>query len=527
MPDIFISYRREDSSGHAGRLFDCIRERFGDESVFMDVTDISPGDDFTVALDGALASCRVVLVIIGPHWLASASRDGGRRLDDPGDHLRMEVAHALQRNARVIPVLVRGAATPAEGDLPEDLRGLAHRQAHEVSDSRWSFDTDQLIRVIEQTLGSPPRHGARDALKGVPYDRPDEERHREDEARHRGDGKPAVGDGLQTVPNVGRHRSMRLVAPVTILVVLIGLTAYMKWFGASDPHETVNPPGSGDSTNAAAAVARSRDGAPGSNVKGTAPARLPPGGEARAGPAIFKLLGGLVSREDAGTHTVRLMVRTTNVGAQAGFVISGDSFRLVVDGDAFAPEQSPIEVVSMQSAVDGIVSFRVPASAGAVALQVGEVGHNTSKIPIDLRSAGPAADKPALVWHAAADLPASFERRAGSLVFRIGSMRLEHLADAVAPLEPEKLELTIAIRLTNVGAQSGRAVGGDEFRLLVDDVPLAPTKFPIEVVSYQATIASEVKFVLPGTATNTVLQLGNVNLESVRVPLDLSAARRR
>src|SRR6266850_3097791 len=168
MPDIFISYRREDSSGHAGRLFDCIRERFGDESVFMDVTDISPGDDFTVALDTALSSCRVVLVLIGPHWLTSTGTDGRRRLDDPGDHLRLEVAHALHRDARVIPVLVRGAAMPQERDLPDDLRPLARRQAHEVSDSRWSFDTGQLVRIIEQTLGAPPRHAD---SEGVEYGR--------------------------------------------------------------------------------------------------------------------------------------------------------------------------------------------------------------------------------------------------------------------------------------------------------------------------------------------------------------------
>ena len=80
MPEIFICYRREDSSGHAGRIFDCARERFGDESVFMDVTDIGPGVDFTQALDAALSSCRVVLVVIGqrlnpPIRLAGADSD--------------------------------------------------------------------------------------------------------------------------------------------------------------------------------------------------------------------------------------------------------------------------------------------------------------------------------------------------------------------------------------------------------------------------------------------------------------------
>src|SRR5437868_4454874 len=157
MPDIFISYRRGDSAGHAGRLFDSVRERFGDESVFMDVTDIRPGDDFVTALDSALASSRIVLAVIGPDWLTCTSADGRRRLDDPGDHLRLEIAHALRGHAQVIPVLVRGARMPVDTELPDEVKALARRQAHEISDSRWSYDTGQLVRIIENTVGKPAR----------------------------------------------------------------------------------------------------------------------------------------------------------------------------------------------------------------------------------------------------------------------------------------------------------------------------------------------------------------------------------
>jgi hypothetical protein len=113
---------------------------------------------------------------------------------------------------------------------------------------------------------------------------------------------------------------------------------------------------------------------------------------------------------------------------------------------------------------------------------------------------------------------------AGRLFDRIDGMRLEHFADAVPPLQPEKLELAIKIRLTNVGAASGYAVASDEFRLLVDDVPLAPTTFPSQVLTHQAGADTKVVFLVPGTATKTVLQLGNLNAETVRIPLDLSAA---
>src|SRR5687767_3973056 len=101
MPEIFISYRRDDSSGHAGRLFDCIRARFGDESVFMDITDIPPGVDFTHALDKALSQCRLVLVVIGTQWLTSTDPSGRRRLDDPEDHVRLEIVRALRGTAQV------------------------------------------------------------------------------------------------------------------------------------------------------------------------------------------------------------------------------------------------------------------------------------------------------------------------------------------------------------------------------------------------------------------------------------------
>jgi hypothetical protein len=488
-------------------LFDCVREQFGDESVFMDVTDIHPGDDFVTSLDSALSSSRIVLAVIGPDWLTCTGADGRRRLDDPGDHLRLEVAHALRANARVIPVLVRAARMPDEHELPDDLKPLARRQAQEVSDSRWSYDTDQLVRIIESTLG---RH----APKAAPYTLAD--------AR---DGQQTV-QGSRTVPRTARLGSLRVVATAAVFVVLMALALYSKWSGGSTP---AGPADSGSSSDSAAAErARNPAGAADRRPSSTPAARLPPSGEARAGAVVFTVLGGFVSRDSDGPHTLRLLMRVTNIGAPSGFNISGESFRLVIDGDPIAPEESLIEVASMQSAVDGYVTFNVPASAGTVALQVGDIRHEyTSKIPLDLRTAGQAvADKPAFTWRTPADLPVTFEKQAGPLLFKIDGLRLEHLADAVPPLQPEKLELTIKMRLFNVAAESGYAAGGDEYRLIVDDVPLAPTAFPINVVNYQATLPSEVKFTMPGTAANVVLQLGHVTAGHVAVPLDLSAARR-
>lgn len=152
MPGIFISYRREDTAGHAGRIFDRLKEKFGRDKVFMDVAGIEPGVDFVQAIDQAVGACDVLLVIIGKKWLACTDALGNRRLDDPKDFVRLEAATALRRNIRVIPVLVQDAAMPGEGDLPDDLKKLARRQATEISDTHWDSDTQELIETLAKLL---------------------------------------------------------------------------------------------------------------------------------------------------------------------------------------------------------------------------------------------------------------------------------------------------------------------------------------------------------------------------------------
>jgi len=152
MPNIFISYRREDSLGHTGRLFDRLGKHFGKAHVFMDIAGIEPGLDFVEAIDKAVGSCDVFIVVIGKQWLSAKDADGKRRLDNPEDFIRLELATALKRNIRVIPVLIQGATTPSSEDLPEDLKMLSRRQAQEVSDNRFDFDAGELIKTIEKSL---------------------------------------------------------------------------------------------------------------------------------------------------------------------------------------------------------------------------------------------------------------------------------------------------------------------------------------------------------------------------------------
>lgn len=148
---IFLSYRRDDAAGHAGRLHDALLEHFRRDQIFMDIDAIEPGLDFVESIERALSQCDVLLVLIGPRWLAEQGSGGRRRLDDPGDFVRLEVQAALSRgDLRVVPVLIQGAQMPAAEDLPDELRSLVRRNALEVSDTRWGYDVSQLIELLKR-----------------------------------------------------------------------------------------------------------------------------------------------------------------------------------------------------------------------------------------------------------------------------------------------------------------------------------------------------------------------------------------
>jgi hypothetical protein len=151
---IFISYRRSDTSGHAGRLRDRLRAHFGEDVVFQDVDNIPDGEEFAKVIERALDSCKVALVVIGRNWVNAQSTRGVRRFDDPDDWVRTEVGILLRRGIRVVPVLVQGAALPRREDLPEELKDLAGRNARELRDSAWDADMSLLLRSLEPVIGS-------------------------------------------------------------------------------------------------------------------------------------------------------------------------------------------------------------------------------------------------------------------------------------------------------------------------------------------------------------------------------------
>ncbi len=154
MGAIFISYRRDDTEGQAGRLYEDLVERFGKQAVFFDVSAIEPGQDFRKAIDANVARCSVLLAMIGPRWLDA--NGGARRIDDAGDLVRLEIAAALQRNVPVVPVLVQGAKMPAAAQLPADIADLAWRNAVELSHARWPSDVQVLSQALAVHLGAAP-----------------------------------------------------------------------------------------------------------------------------------------------------------------------------------------------------------------------------------------------------------------------------------------------------------------------------------------------------------------------------------
>lgn len=152
MGAIFISYRRDDTEGHAGRLYEDLVEQFGKQAVFFDVSAIEPGQDFRKAIDANVARCSVLLAMIGPRWLDASG--GARRIDDAGDFVRLEIASALRRDVPVVPVLVQGAKMPTVAQLPADLADLAWRNAVELSHSRWPSDVQVLSQALAVHLGA-------------------------------------------------------------------------------------------------------------------------------------------------------------------------------------------------------------------------------------------------------------------------------------------------------------------------------------------------------------------------------------
>jgi TIR domain len=231
--NIFISYRREDSSGHAGRLFDSLSARFGQERIFMDIDSIGPGADFEQVIESTLESSKVVLVVIGREWTAIKDQSGHRRLEDPGDFVRMEVAAALRRSDLVIPILVQGTTMPRLSDLPPDLSALTRRNAWELSDARWSYDLSRLCNAIQRVIDE------QQVTTTAPIQPPPPSPRREV-------AQPRQGDEASPSPAPLPSPSSRPLVPALLLLVATALFAAGLVIPFRDPSLTMLDWGRGE-----------------------------------------------------------------------------------------------------------------------------------------------------------------------------------------------------------------------------------------------------------------------------------------
>ncbi len=159
MPAIFISYRRHDSVGNARNLHYRLAAEYGKGALFFDRNDIHGGSDFPDEIARALDAAKVLLALIGPGWLEAKDEDGRRRVDDPKDYVRREIARALERGIKVIPVLLENASFPSAAALPGLLRPFCDKNAHHQRGNTDEFDLQfqKLVELLDAEDGIPAK----------------------------------------------------------------------------------------------------------------------------------------------------------------------------------------------------------------------------------------------------------------------------------------------------------------------------------------------------------------------------------
>jgi TIR domain len=150
---VFISYRREDSSGVAGRISDRLRKRLGPKNIFFDREDLKAGREWREELAERVGACKALVAIIGKRWNPTSDKPGEHRLDDPDDTVRIEIETALDRGVPVIPVLVDSAALPKREELPESMRRLLDWQSLDIAETRFDYDVEKLYRTLSPLVG--------------------------------------------------------------------------------------------------------------------------------------------------------------------------------------------------------------------------------------------------------------------------------------------------------------------------------------------------------------------------------------
>jgi len=163
---VFISYRREDGALSARLIHEKLANRFGASAVFLDATDITPGDSFPERIARNLADAEVVVAVLGPRWpdlLRSRAPDG--------DYVRIELSEARRAEKRIIPVLVEGADASSFAAAPSDFAWLTKLNAIELTPRALDADLQRLVDAVRgrrfEDIEDEQRHRKRARTIGV------------------------------------------------------------------------------------------------------------------------------------------------------------------------------------------------------------------------------------------------------------------------------------------------------------------------------------------------------------------------
>ena len=470
MPATFISYRRDDAAGYAGRLHEALERRLGEDQIFRDIDTLEPGLDFVDAIGSRLRECRVFLAVIGREWLDAKDAAGHRRLEQPHDYVRLEIAGALARpDVRVIPVLIEGATMPAPEALPENIRALARRHAMNLRDDAWDHDVDRLAGVIADVTKSPAA-AAQDVRPGPA------------EAGHYVPRWLLAGGG----------------AAVIILGVLI-LFVMNRQDGEVSSTATIPTP---------------------SQLTVAAPTR--PYGVAVPRPAevahrlLYTLFSANVTPLGNGTSELRLRVQFANFTLYDANAWDA-SFRLVVNGQTLAPTGGLNEVVPGRSLRNFFVTFTIPATAtGKAVLRILD-GDRVGELPLDLSTTlRPPEDQEAEIEDSLALANMRSILADPRVLVRDGDMTVTVLR-ASSRRFANVVRVRFALRFANTGQYPS---SGATLRLAIGDQMLAPLEAPNVVVEPRSNESADVEFEIPTSTTRVVLN-GTIGQSSGELPVDV------
>ena len=464
MAGTFISYRRDDAAGYAGRLHESLERRFGASEVFRDVDTLEPGQDFVKAIEARLVACRVMIVIIGREWVDARNAAGTRRLDDPLDFVRLEVAAGLTRpDVLVVPVLVEGASMPAASQLPANLQLLARRHAVSVRDETWDADVDRLVAAVDRVL--PPPSSLHDVTRGL------------------------------------SRKTLGLVAAGIALAVLLVL-----WLssgrGSSEPPSSAGTAPASTPTSGGFASATPPPAATTGGAGAPYTIDIPRIAEAAFGEVVYSLVSGNVSYRE-GENELRARIRVTNFG-RGGLNFWDDTFRLVAGGQTVSPVSGLNAIVGGNSLQYGIIAFRFPRQTRQAALQM-IVGRSVASIPLDLTPTGrPPVDEQA-------EIADSMSQAIRESVLKDPAplLSIEGLTVSIDRASTRRfanaLRLTLSVRVAN--NRTGAFFGGHiVMRVAVGDMLAVPIEWPFGALDRQSTTTENVSFDLPTTATEAVIK---------------------